>query len=86
MKHLLEVGAMSKTTTAYDKDYDLTIDGVEYRVILHWDDVNGFESTWLDSENRFTTSPDWVWEDDEFCLKLDGYEPHTKHEHEEEQS
>ena len=78
MTHEVKTGAMSKTVTAYDKDYDLTIDGVEYRVILHWDDVDGFETTWLDKEGRFIISPEWVWDEPEFCLKLDGTEPHSK--------
>ena len=78
MQHEIKTEAMNKTVTAYDKDFDLIIDGVEMRVILHWDDVDGFETTWLDKEGRFITSPDWVWEMDDFCLKLDSTEPHTK--------
>ena len=77
MTHQIKVGAMTKGVTAYDKDFDLTIDGTEYRVILHWDDNDGYETTWIDKEGRFTTSPEWVWEDESFCLKLDGKEPHT---------
>jgi hypothetical protein len=78
MTHEIKTGAMSKSVTAYDKDFDLTIDGVEMRVILHWDDVDGFETTWLDKEGRFITSPDWLDGVDDFCLKLDGTEPHSK--------
>jgi hypothetical protein len=78
MTHEIKTGAMSKSVTAYDKDFDITIDGVEMRVILHWDDVDGFETTWLDKEGRFITSPDWVWEIEDFCLKLDSTEPHAK--------
>lgn len=78
MKHEVKTEAMIKSVTAYDKDFDLIIDGVEMRVILHWDDVDGFETTWLDKEGRFITSPDWVWEMDDFCLKLDSTEPHSK--------
>jgi hypothetical protein len=78
MNHTITTGAMSKSVTAYDKDFDLTIDGVEMRVILHWDDVDGFETTWLDKEGRFITSPDWLDEVEDFCLKLDGTEPHSK--------
>jgi hypothetical protein len=77
MEHEIRTGAMTKAVTAYDKDYDLTIDGVEMRVILHWDDNDGYELTWLDKEGRFITSPDWVSEHDNFCLKLDNTEPHT---------
>jgi hypothetical protein len=48
------------------------------RVILHWDDNDGFELTWLDKEGRFITSPDWLDGVDDFCLKLDGTEAHSK--------
>ena len=78
MNHTITTGAMSKSVTAYDKDFDLTIDGVEMRVILHWDDNDGFEFTWLDKEGRFITSPDWLDKVEDFCLKLDGTEPHSK--------
>jgi hypothetical protein len=78
MTHTITTGAMSKSTTAYDKDFDLTIDGEEVRVILHWDDLDGYELTWLDKEGRFITSPDWLYEHDDFCLKLDNTEPHSK--------
>ena len=78
MEHTIMAGAMSKATTAYDKDFDLTIDGEEVRVILHWDDMDGFELTWMDKEGRFITSPDWLDEVDDFCLKLDSTEAHSK--------
>lgn len=78
MEHEIKTGAMTKATTSYDKDFDLTIDGVEVRVILHWDDNDGYELTWLDKQDRFITSPDWLDEVDNFCLKLDNTEPHSK--------
>jgi hypothetical protein len=78
MQHEIKTGAMTKGVTAYDKDFDLIIDGVEMRVILHWDDNDGFELTWLDKEGRFITSPDWLDEVEDFCLKLDSTEPHSK--------
>lgn len=77
MTHEVKTGAMTRAVTAYDKDYDITIDGVEMRVILHWDDNDGYELTWLDKEGRFISSPDWLWEDDKFCLKLDNTEAHS---------
>jgi hypothetical protein len=78
VKHEIRTGAMSKGVTAYDKDFDLTIDGEEVRVILHWDDNDGYETTWLDKEGRFITSPDWLDGVEDFCLKLDNTEPHSK--------
>jgi hypothetical protein len=78
MTHEITTGAMNKVVTAYDKDYDITVDGVEMRVILHWDDHDGYETTWLDKEGRFLTSPDWLVEHYDFCLKLDGTQPHSK--------
>lgn len=78
MKHTITTGAMTKGVTAYDKDFDLEIDGVEYRVILHWDDHDGYETTWLDKEGRFITSPDWLDDVEDFCLKLDSTEAHSR--------
>lgn len=78
MEHTVKTGSMSKIVTAYDKDIDVTVDGVEMRVILHWDDHDGYEMTWLDSEGRFITSPDWISEVYEFCLKLDGANTHSE--------
>lgn len=77
MTHIIKTGAMTKSVTAYDKDFDITIDGAEMRVILHWDDIDGFEMTWLDSEGRFISSPDWIDEVDDFCLKLDSTDTHS---------
>ena len=78
MEHTIRTGAMSKAVTGYDKDFDLTIDGVEVRVILHWDDTDGYSLTWLDKEDRFITSPDWLDEVKDFCLKLDNTDTHSK--------
>ena len=47
----IEVGALLKTETAYDKDMNLTFDGKEIRVILHWDDHDGFEMPWCTGED-----------------------------------
>jgi hypothetical protein len=41
---MIEVGAVLKTETAYDKDITFTRDGVEYRVILHWDSTRWIRS------------------------------------------
>ena len=64
MSYKFEVDSVLRTTTAYDKDIDFTYEGVKYRVILHWDDHDGFSITWLDSENRFITTPDWLEDED----------------------
>lgn len=42
-----------------------------YAVILHWDDQDGYAITWMDSELRFITTPDWVLDWDEFATWLD---------------
>ena len=64
MSYKFEVGAVIRTVTAYDKDIDFIKDGVKYRVILHCDDHDGFSITWLDSEDRFITTPDWLEDED----------------------
>ena len=56
----IEVGALKQTFTAYDKDMNLTVDGQEVRVILHWDSHDGYEVTWLDLEGRFISAPEWA--------------------------
>ena len=83
MTKQLDVGACLKTETAYDKDMNLTVDGVEVRVILHWDMHDGFEYTWLDMENRFINTPAWaqkIEDDGEMSIGffLDGLQAHTK--------
>ncbi len=75
---MIEVGAVLKTETAYDKDITFTRDGVEYRVILHWDSHDGYEATWLDSEARFMSSPEWTEELNTLFHTLDFAKPHTK--------
>ena len=75
---MIEVGALLKTETAYDKDIDFTRDGVQYRVIIHWDDHDGYEATWLDSEGRFVSSPDWADELNNLYQTLDVAKPHSK--------
>ena len=76
---MIEIGSILKTETAYDKDITFIREGVEYRVILHWDSHDGYEATWLDSEARFVSSPEWQ-DDDQHRLweALDYAQPHTK--------
>ena len=81
----LQVGALLKTETAYDKDMNITFDGQEVRVILHWDSHDGFEITWLDMEGRFITAPAWadgIEEEDEMSVGyfLDSLSEHSRKE------
>jgi hypothetical protein len=81
----LEVGACLKTETAYAKDMNITFDGQEVRVILNWDDHDGFDVQWLDLEGRWIEAPTWankIEEDGEMSVGffLDGLEAHTKKE------
>ena len=81
----LQVGALLKTETAYDKDMNITFDGQEIRVILHWDDHDGFEITWLDLDRRFITAPAWadkIEEDGEMSVGffLDSLKEHSRKE------
>jgi hypothetical protein len=59
---MIEVGSVIKTETSYDKDINFIREGKEYRVIVHWDTHDGYEATWLDSEARFISVPDWALE------------------------
>jgi hypothetical protein len=83
---MIEVGSILKTETAWDKDMNITHDGQEIRVILHWDSHDGYEWTWLDLEGRFVSSPAWADKIDEeghaypsgLGYFLDCLSPHTK--------
>jgi hypothetical protein len=61
---------------------NITHDGQEVRVILHWDRHDGYEITWLDLENRFISAPAWAQkiedEDDNLGYVLDCLTEHTK--------
>lgn len=72
MTKQLEVGALLKTETAYDKDMNITVDGQEVRVILHWDSHDGYEITWLDLEGRFISAPAWADKIEEDALESGG--------------
>jgi hypothetical protein len=74
---MIEVGSILKTETAYDKDITFTRDGMEYRVIVHWDSHDGYEATWLDSEARFVGEPDWLDTDHRLYQTLDFAKAHT---------
>jgi hypothetical protein len=85
MTNQIEVGALLKTETAYDKDMNITVDGQEVRVILHWDSHDGFDIQWLDLENRWINAPAWADAIDEagemsVGYFLDSLEAHTKKE------
>jgi len=82
---MIEVGALLKTETAYDKDMNLIFDGKEIRVILHWDDHDGFDIQWLDLEGRWIEAPAWadkIEADGEMSVGyfLDSLEAHTRKE------
>jgi hypothetical protein len=78
----IEVGALKQSVTAYDKDMNLTVDGQEVRVILHWDSHDGYEATWLDLEGRFISAPEWAnkIDDEKYNVNyiLDIVKEHTK--------
>ena len=44
---------------------------------MHWDSHDGYEATWLDSEARFMTSPEWEDNDHRLYEALDYAKPHT---------
>jgi hypothetical protein len=81
----IEVGALLKTQTAYDKDMNITFDGQEVRVILHWDYHDGFDVQWLDLEGRWINAPAWadrIDEEGEMSVGyfLDSLTPHSRKE------
>ena len=79
----IQVGALLKTETAYDKDMNITFEGQEVRVIMHWDDHDGFDIQWLDLEGRWISAPAWaekIEADGDMSIGyfLDSLEPHTE--------
>ena len=74
----LEIGAMEKTVVAYMKDLTFTYNGKEYRVIVRWDEREGYSSTWINSDGAFIMSPDWIKSLATLEIALDNCKPHTK--------
>jgi len=56
----IKIESITKEDTAYDKEITFTYEGESYSVLLHWDNCDGYDLTFLD-----TVSPDWAdnWED-----------------------
>jgi len=74
----IELLAIGKTETAYDKTVRFIYEEKEYSVLLHWDMHDGYDLqfTELESTRNFIDDPEWaiLWEDsDEESLaqKLD---------------
>ena len=79
----IKIGATKVNQTAYDKYMRITCEhGIEVRLIMHWDEQDGYEFTWLDPEDRFTSAPAWAENFEEKYNKslgifLDNLHPHT---------
>jgi hypothetical protein len=85
MTKQLEIGSVLKTETAYAKDMNITFDGQEVRVILNWDDHDGFDVQWLDLDGRWINAPAWADAIDEagemsVGYFLDSLTPHSRKE------
>ena len=64
----IEITGVTKEDTAYDKRISCTYEGVEYRVLLHWDTYEGFDLEFLKEDGRtYTATPEWavLWGDEE---------------------
>jgi hypothetical protein len=63
----IEINAMTKQDTAYDKFIKFTYDGQEYSVLLHWDTHDGYDLNFTELENtdKWIDQPEWVdeWND-----------------------
>jgi hypothetical protein len=62
------IKGITKEDTAWDKNITFEREGVEYRVLLHWDSYDGYDLNFLDNEHsfaRFIPNPEWVneWQD-----------------------
>lgn len=60
----MKIKGVTKEETAYDKHITFEREGIEYSVLLHWDNNNGFELNFLDGK-RFIPDPEWAieWQD-----------------------
>jgi len=56
----ITIKSITKENVAYNKEITFEREGEEYTVLLHWDNNDGFDLTFLDE-----VSPDWAdyWED-----------------------
>lgn len=69
---MIEISALSKEETSYDKEIIFTYEGQDYRVSLHWDKWDGYDLTFTEVEE-----PDWAinWEEgneESLAYTLDG--------------
>jgi len=61
----ISIKGVSKDDTAYDKHITFEREGVEYSVLLHWDNMDGYDLTF--SSDLIDDMPDWAleWDEDE---------------------
>lgn len=62
----IEINAVTREESAYDKWIHFTYEGEEYNVQLHWDKYEGFFLDFTDyTQKNFTPEPEWVskWDD-----------------------
>jgi len=66
----IEINAMTKQDTAYNKFINFTYEGQEYSVLLHWDTYEGYDLnfTELEDTSKWIDQPEWaddIWEDND---------------------
>ena len=58
----LTIKGVTKEDTAYDKRITFDREGVEYSVLLHWDNMDGYDLKFADDKGYYTDfkTPEWV--------------------------
>jgi hypothetical protein len=74
----IQIEGIEKKETAYDKHIHFVYQDIKYYVVIHWDDHDGYEATWLDNENRFISTPDWAEDIHDLYGTLDLAKAHTE--------
>jgi hypothetical protein len=71
----ITIKGVTKEDTAYDKRITFERKGVEYSVLLHWDNIDGFDLTFSDRQGYYTSlnTPEWVeqYREDNDSLEYD---------------
>jgi hypothetical protein len=65
----ISIKGITKEDTAYDKRITFEREGVEYSVLLHWDNMDGYNLLFADDKGYYTNAntPEWAikWDEDE---------------------
>jgi hypothetical protein len=67
MSSKLKIAGVSKVEKSYEKEITFTRGDETYYAHLYWESGEGFELTFIDSENKRVAMPEWAvnWQEEE---------------------